>query len=314
MNRVINNPSAPKAKKTHFLLKNYDSDLNEFRRRVGIDRSRSTFMKYLIVRNHLQDYITKIYHSRDLRLDDVTEDFIRGFCHYLRVDKGLSQSTVWLYQIPVKQICSRAFNSGQIPVNPFSGYHIRPKVKARRYLTEGELKLLMGKAFDDPKLAFTRDMFVFSCWTGISFSDMRDLTEDHLVGMGRSVWIVSQRQKTGTLFRIKLMRVPLSILHRYEAERRDSHLFNIGSYTVMNDRLRRISRICGFSEHLTFHVARHTFATMAMTNGMPIESISSILGHTNIATTQIYAKLTSAKLSGDVDRLERVLRSHKLTQ
>ena len=313
MNKVINNQNASKTKKKIYLLKTFDSDLTVFRQRVGVDRSRSTYMKYLIVRNHLEDFIRIHYGRADIRLDELSEEFIRLFCKPLR-DKGLTQSTVWLYQIPLKRVCSQAFKNGQIPTNPCSDYHIRPNVKARRYLTEGELKLLMTKEIPDPKMAFTRDMFVFSCWTGISFADLKSLTEDQLIEIGKSLWIVSQRRKTQTLFRIKLMKVPMAIMKQYEPERTDAHIFNIGSYTVMNDRLKRLSKICGFHEPLTFHIARHTFATIAMTNGMPIESISSILGHTSIATTQIYAKLTSAKLSGDVDRLERVLRSHKLTQ
>lgn len=314
MNRVINKQKQKTVKKEFYLLKNYERELADFSRRVGVDRSKSTYMKYKIVRDHLRDFILKTYQEKDVRLDTVSEEFIRGFCHYLQQEKGLSQSTVWLYQIPLKQLCSHAFNKGLIPVNPFSAYHIRPNVKARRYLTEGELKLLMNKDLDDPRLDFTRDMFVFSCWTGISFSDLKGLTDNNLVSIGRSLWIVSQRHKTGTLFRIKLMKVPYSILKRYESERVGLYLFNIGSYTVMNDRLKRLSKLCGFKEPLTFHIARHTFATIALTNGMPLESISSILGHTNIATTQIYAKLTSVKLSGDFDHLERILRNRKLTQ
>ena len=314
MNRVINNRRASKAKKDIYFLEYFDSELSHFKRRVGVDRSHNTYMKYLIVRNHLAEFILRKVGKPDIKMDDLTEDFIRGFCNFLHQGKKLSQSTVWLYQIPLKQLCSRAFLNGVIDVNPFSNYHIRPNVKARRYLTEREVRKLMDKSITDPKLAFTRDMFVFCCWTGIGFSDLKGLTEDHLFSIGRSLWIVSQRQKTGTLFRIKLMKVPYAILKRYEHEREDMYLFNIGSYTVMNDRLKRVSFICGFKEPLTFHIARHTFATIAMTNGMPIESISSILGHTSIATTQIYARLTSAKLSKDIDHLERTLRGRKLTQ
>lgn len=225
MNKVINNQNTSKTKTKYYLLKNLDSELSVFRQRVGVDRSRSTYMKYLIVRNHLSDFIQGHYGRSDIRLDDLSEEFIRLFCKHL-LDKGLSQSTVWLYQIPLKRVCSQAFKNGQIPTNPFSDYHIRPNVKARRYLTEGELKLLMTKEIPDPKMAFTRDMFVFSCWTGISFADLKSLTEDQLIEIGKSLWIVSQRRKTQTLFRIKLMKVPMAIMKQYEPERTDAHIFN----------------------------------------------------------------------------------------
>lgn len=157
---------------------------------------------------------------------------------------------------------------------------------------------------DNPNFAFARDLFVFGCWTGISFIDIKNLTTENIVEMNGSLWITSKRQKTNVPFQIKLMEVPLRIIKRYEAFRKDNHLFNIGSLSVINKRLKSIAKKCGIEKNLSFHQSRHTMAVFALNNGMPIESVSKILGHTNITTTQLYAKVTSTKLDHDISAFE----------
>ena len=152
---------------------------------------------------------------------------------------------------------------------------------------------------------FARDLFIFGCWTGISFIDIKNLTTDNLVEMNGAKWIVSKRQKTGVPFRIKLMDIPMQIIKRYEPFRTDKRLFNMGAYSSINKRIKEVAKKCGIEKRISFHCFRHSFAVLALNYGMPIESVSKVLGHTKIATTQIYAKVTNTKLDNDISAFEK---------
>jgi integrase len=127
------------------------------------------------------------------------------------------------------------------------------------------------------------------CFTGISFVDIKNLTTDNIVELNGSRWIVSKRQKTGVPFQIKLMDIPAQIIERNKPFRNGKNLFNINSYDMVNRRIKTVAKMCGIEKNISFHLSRHSFAVLALNYGMPIESVSKILGHTNITTTQIYA-------------------------
>jgi integrase len=231
---------------------------------------------------------------------ELTETFIRQFEIYLRTELSLSQSTVWIYSAPLKTIVSRAHCDGYLHRNPFAQYRISANVKVRQFLTGKELQTMINHRFTDTRLSLVRDMFVFGCFTGISFIDIKNLTTDNLEHINGSWWIVAKRKKTGVAFRVKLLDMSLKIIERYKPFRTDKHLFNFYSCQQTNNKLREIAKACKIEKHLTFHMSRHTFATLALEKGMPIESVSKILGHTKITTTQIYAKITTDKLERDI--------------
>ena len=163
---------------------------------------------------------------------------------------------------------------------------------------------------EDPNMAFARDLFIFGCWTGISFIDIKNLTEDNICIVNGAPWIVSKRQKTGEPFQIKLMDIPIQIIERYKSFRKDCHLFHIGDHGTINKHIKRVAAMCGIKKQVSFHVSRHSWAVLALEYGMPIESVSKILGHTNITTTQIYAKVTSNKLDHDISVFESRIKGH----
>lgn len=286
------------------LLRALDKENEAFSKRVGKDRSLNTYRKHLIVRKYVAEFIKKQYKRNDLGMNELTEDFIRDFCLYLRNEVGLAQSSVWIYSTPLKHIVTTAHYHGKIPRNPFAMYHVDPDHKEREYLTEKELRSMSSIKLDDPNLAFARDLFVFGCWTGISFIDIKNLTTDNLVETNGALWIVSKRQKTGVPFRIKLMDIPKRIIKRYEPFRTNNRLFDMASYGAINQRIKSVAKKCGIEKRISFHVSRHSFAVMALNYGMPIESVSKILGHTKITTTQIYAKVTNTKLDSDISAFE----------
>ena len=241
------------------LLSAFDKFISDFGKRVGKDRSASTHLKYRIVRRHLANFIKSCYKRNDMAMKELTEDFIRQFDIYLRTEAGLTQSGVWSYAIPLKMIVFRAHSDGYLHRNPFANYHISPNVRERLFLTEEELQTIMNCRFSKVALTVIRDVFVFGCFTGISFIDIRQLTTDNLENINGNWWIVAKRKKTKTPFRIKLLDIPLRIIERYEPFRTGKYLFRFGSNSRVNKMLKEIARQCSMEKNLTFHVARHTF-------------------------------------------------------
>ena len=295
------------------LLRAFDKENAAFAQRVGKDRAVRTYRKYLTVRKYVAEFIKFQYKRSDMSMNELTEEFIRDFCLYLKNVIGLTQSTIWIYSIPLKHIVTAAHYNGKIQRNPFAMYHVAPDHKEREFLTEEELDIFAGIELENPNFAFARDLFMFGCWTGISFVDIKNLTEDNVAIISGSPWIVSQRQKTGVPFKIKLIDAAIQIIERYKPLRKDMHLFNIGSLDMVNKRIKKVAKMCGIKKRISFHVSRHSFAVLALNYGMPIESVSKILGHTDIATTQIYAKVTSTKLEHDISAFESRIKGHMPT-
>ena len=192
---------------------------------------------------------------------------------------------------------------GSIPRNPFAQFHISPNCKKREFLTEEELKTVITHKFKDGSLAFVRDTFVFVCFTALSFIDAKELTTDNIVDINGEKWIIGHRHKTNVPYQVKLMDVPLRIIERYKHLRKNKLVFGEMNYWSMSKKLKKVMEACGIEKQISYHCGRHSFATIALTNGMPIESVSRVLGHTNIVTTQIYAKITNQKLSNDLTML-----------
>ena len=292
------------------LLRAFDKENAAFAKRVGKDRAKNTYNKYLVVRKYVAEFIKIQYKRSDMSMNELTEEFIRDFCLYLKNVIGLTQSTIWIYSIPLKHIVTAAHYNGKIPRNPFAMYHVDPDHKEREFLTLDELTAMTEIKLEDPNMAFARDLFIFGSWTGIAFIDIKNLTEDNITMVNGAPWIVSKRQKTGVPFRIKLLDIPMQIVERYKSFRNGNHLFNIGNLDSINKRIKKVAVMCGIKKRVSFHVSRHSWAVLALEYGMPIESVSKILGHTNITTTQIYAKVTSSKLDHDISVFESRIKGH----
>ena len=282
------------------LLTAFDKYTADFGKRVGKDRAFGTYNKLCVVRRHLETFIKSHYKRKDMAMKELTEDFIRQFDIYLRSQVGLASSTIWMYTIPLKAVVTRAHTNGQLHRNPFAQYHISPNVKERQFLTEEELQRVMSVPLESRPMERVRDIFVFCCLTGISYTDTKNLTVDNLENINGGWWIVSKRQKTKVPFRVKLLDSAYRIIEKYEPTRRGGRLFRLYGNTYANRMLKEIATMCMIDKPVSWHVSRHSFATLALAKGMPIESVSKILGHTNITTTQIYAKITTEKLERDI--------------
>jgi hypothetical protein len=183
------------------LLRAFDKENAAFAQRVGKDRAVRTYRKYLTVRKYVAEFIKFQYKRSDMSMNELTEEFIRDFCLYLKNVIGLTQSTIWIYSIPLKHIVTAAHYNGKIQRNPFAMYHVDPDHKEREFLTEEELDIFAGIELENPNFAFARDLFMFGCWTGISFVDIKNLTEDNVAIISGSPWIVFRSKKPFFLHR-----------------------------------------------------------------------------------------------------------------
>ena len=287
------------------LLRAFDKDCESLKRRVGKDRTLGTYKLQVRSRNYVADFLQMNFRRTDISMQELTPDFIKEFSVYLANDRHLAKSTIWLSCMHLKGVVGRAHDNGKIQRNVFAQFHISPKCKERTFLTEEELKTVMAHEFEDSNLAFVRDLFVFMNFTALSFVDLKELTTDNIVEVNGEKWIVGKRHKTGVPYQVKLLEVPLHIIDRYRDYPKENpkSVFGEVNYWSVCKKLKPVMKECGIDKPISAHCARHGFATMALTNGMPIESVSRVLGHTNIVTTQIYARITTQKLDNDLTML-----------
>ena len=287
------------------LLRAFDKDCESLKQRVGKDRALGTYKLQVRSRNYVADFLQMNYRRSDISMQELTPDFIKEFAVYLANDRGLASSTIWLSCMHLKGVVGRAHDNGKIQRNVFALFHISPKCKERTFLTEEELRTVMEHEFEDTNLAFIRDLFVFMNFTALSFVDLKELTTDNIVEVNGEKWIAGKRHKTGVPYQVKLLAVPLQIIERYRDYPKENpkSVFGEVNYWSVCKKLKPVMKECGIDKPISAHCARHGFATMALTNGMPIESVSRVLGHTNIVTTQIYAHITTQKLDNDLTML-----------
>ena len=276
---------------------------------VGHGRSLRSLRRYETVYRHLRDFLLKRYQLTDVRFNHITLNPVTAFETYLRVEKGLKTNTVWVYMTTFKHILTLAQANGVMHTHPFSGYKGHFEQVDRGYLTEEELGKVMTYPAAEGTERLVRDLFVFAAFTGLSYSDVKALRWDNIRPMfDGNTWIVTRRQKTHTPSNVRLLDIPLKILKELGDPSRDT-VFKIPSNNCCNEYLIALGKKCGIRTRLTFHIGRHTFATLSLSKGVPIETVSSILGHTNIRTTQIYAKITNQKISEDMEELAGKLAS-----
>ena len=288
--------------KQETLLKLFEQHNVEYRKKVGFNREVATWKKYCCVCKRVREFLAHTYHREDIPLKELNLTFINDFEYFLRTEKKCRTNTVWGYMIVLKHIVAIARNDGRLPFNPFSGYINSPESVDRGYLSQEEIKAVMNYKTANKAHARIRDLFVFSIFTGLAYADVKGLTTDNLQTMfDGNLWIITRRKKTNTESRIRLLDIPKRIIEKYADQRLDNHVFYMPCNCHCNDILREIGKQCGIKNKLTFHLARHTFATtITLSQGMPIETVSRLLGHTNIKTTQIYAKITNEKISRDM--------------
>lgn len=292
------------------LMQTFDEYLEEFGKRVGMDRTAGTLLDYQKARKYLADFLEYEYHLTDIPFNELKREFMDKFIVYLSNIRNLRSGTI---KTPVKKLhlmTYKAFQNGWIEADTFAGFKYKVEYRDRRFLTESELQAVMNVHLPNYKTAIVRDIFVFCCFTGMAYADVKKLTHaDIHTDKDGDMWIIDNRTKTGTQFRVKLLPVARQLVDKYSRLSLPGNVvFPVKDDNSMNMSLRHVARHAGLSFNPTMHTARHTFATtVTLSQGVPLETVSKMLGHKHITTTQIYAKITNDKIGRDMTALEAKL-------
>ncbi|MEH6682498.1 MAG: site-specific integrase [Sediminicola sp.] len=272
-----------------------------------------TLKNYYTTERYLKEFLAK-KHQGDIYLTNLNYEFVIDFERYLRKKGGLENNGLMKHMERFKKMLNLAAQLEWIQKNPSSKYKLRFTKTDRDYLSESELSIIEDHQFLRSSLNTTRDIFIFACYTGLSYSDVHKLTPDNIViGIDGNRWISTRREKTNIRVMVPLLEKAMEIIEKYkECPRCDASgkLLPVCSNQKLNQYLQEISGMLEIKKHLTFHVARHTFATtVTLSNGVPIETVSKLLGHSKLSTTQIYARVVEKKISEDMESLRSKLGS-----
>lgn len=288
------------------LLDYFLSYIEHFEQRVGVNRTIKSARTYRCAYEHVERFLLKRFRLSDIPFSALDRSFIDKFDLYLRTERKLAPNTIVLYMSRLHTVINKAIAAGIITADPFAGYEPPRPERKRRYLTHEELRQLMTTPLSVPRFYLVRDLFLFSCYTGISYGDMCRLTAANLeTAEDGTVWIKATREKTNVEFEIPLLDLPLHIIDKYRDTTSDGKLLPIYGNAELNKGLKLLAAACGIDRKLTFHMARHTYATeITLSHGVPMETVSRMLGHSRVDTTQIYAQVTDNKIDTDTQALD----------
>ena len=282
---------------------------NKIKELVGKEYAPGTLERYTTSLKHTIEFMQWKYNISDIDITKIDHAFITDYEFWLRSVRNCANNTAVKYIKNFNKIIKICLANDWIDKNPFANYKSKVKEVERVYLTEDEVQAIIEKVFKTERLSLVRDIFLFSCFTGLAYIDVKNLTKSHIsFGIDGERWIFTHRQKTESASKIPILPVTQMIIDKYENHPQSNNqekLLPILSNQKMNAYLKEIATVCEIEKELTFHIARHTFATtVTLTNGVPIESVSKMLGHKNLRTTQHYAKVLDRKVSEDMKILK----------
>ncbi len=291
------------------LLQLFDDFNEDYKKLVDKETTHRTYTRYLLTRRWLAKFITERWRVSDILITDVNPKFVNDFYIYLRTTDSQNGHNYHMKMVQrFRTVFKVAQDNGWVTTNPFGGFKIKFEDIHRDCLTGEELNTIMEKRLASERLEKIRDLFIFSCFTGLAYADVKDLKKSDLVQYEGKTWIDGSRIKTGIEFDVPLLDIPMEILNKYADHSSRGRLLDIPSNQKVNDYLKEIAAVCGIEKPLTYHVARHTFATtITLENGVALETVQKMLGHKSIRTTQIYAKMTKRRIGADMANLANIL-------
>lgn len=282
---------------------------NKIKELVGKEYAPGTLERYTTSLKHTIEFMQWKYNVSDIDITKIDHAFISDYEFWLRSVRNCANNTAVKYIKNFNKIIKICLANDWLDKNPFANYKSKVKEVERVYLTENEIQSIIEKDFKTERLSLVRDIFLFSCFTGLAYIDVKNLTKSHIsYGIDGEKWIFTHRQKTESASKIPILPATQMIIDKYENHPQcinENKLLPILSNQKMNAYLKEIAGVCEIEKELTFHIARHTFATtVTLTNGVPIETVSKMLGHKNLRTTQHYAKVLDRKVSDDMKILK----------
>jgi site-specific recombinase XerD len=305
---TFKNELTGKKERERMLIPIFQEHNRKIKELIGQEYAAGTLERYETSLKHTKDFIFWKYNLTDINIEKIDHAFIMEYEFYLRSERKCANNTAVKYIKNFHKIMNQCLANGWLKKDPFVNYKAKVKEVVREFLSEAEIEEMMNKKFVSERLELVRDIFVFSCFTGLAYID---------VGIDGDRWIFKNRQKTDTASKIPLLPMAQEIIDKYAEHpvcQNENRLLPILTNQKMNAYLKEIADICEIKKELTFHIARHTFATtVTLSNGVPLETVSKMLGHTSLKTTQHYAKILDKKISEDMMILKSKFASKLLT-
>ena len=259
--------------RTKHLLSFFEIHNENIKKQIGKGKSKATYQKYEVTRKHLKEYLQKNYSLNDILICKIDHRFIWEFEIYLKTVANCGHNTTAKFMQFFKRIIRLALHNHYIKDDPFLNYEIKLQDVHRGYLTMEELKLIISKDFKVQRLDFVRDLFIFASFTGLTYGDLKNLQRKHLYMFNGDLWLRINREKTNQPSTMKLFDIPKQLIEKYDNPNSD-YIFPVPSNQKVNAYLKEIADLCGIQKTITFHVARHSAASLALSNGTPIESVA----------------------------------------
>lgn len=308
----------PNKKTERTILEVIQSHNDDAEKLIGIDFAKTTVLRYKSMKRYLAEMIKKNYDVDDLPLSQFTGEVIRAYEVFLKTEKDMSQNTLIRYMKALKKITNRCIANDWIHKDPFVGIKFREEPTEPEFLTIEELNRIYECEPGCKRLEVVRDMFLMSAFTGLAFSDVSQLTSEHIVrDNAGNLWIRKHRQKTRQISNIPLLDIPAAILKKYEGDKKAAKkgvLLPVPANQVMNRYLKEIATICKIDKYLTTHVARHTYATVCLSQGVSLKNVSKMLGHASVKMTEHYARVLDTSILREMNEIRNAMNFGNLGQ
>ncbi|WP_367182787.1 site-specific integrase [Algoriphagus sp.] len=313
----IKNTLFGKSDDRKFILEVFQKHNEQLEALVGKDFAPGTLERYKTSLQHTRSFIQWKFGKDDIDIQSLNYEFISDYEFWLKTVRNCAHNTTVKYLANFKKIVLSCVKKGWLLRDPFLGYKMVKKKVLREVLDKEELDRIHNKKFSIERLNQVRDIFLFCCFTGLAYIDVKNLRRNQIkVGIDGEQWIFTQRQKTETPTRLPLLPQALEIIIAYDNHPYCSNrglVLPVMSNQKMNAYLKEIADVCEIQKTLTFHIARHTFATtITLGNGVPIETVSKMLGHKSLKQTQHYAKILDLKVSQDMARLKEFMNKERV--
>lgn len=292
----------------YMLMEVFQRHNNQMAELVGREYAPGTLERFQTAYRHTLTFLQWKYKVDDIDISKLDYEFISEYEFWIKSVRKCNHNSTIKYLTNFRKVINRCVRNGWLLKDPFANFKMTLRDVDRTALTETELQALSKQRFPTPRLTVVRDIFLFSCYTGLAYADVQKLKRSEIIiGIDGEKWLATKRQKTDIPTKIPLLPAALNILDLYAKHEQCLHkaqVLPVLSNQKMNAYLKEIADVCGIHKTLTYHIARHTFATtVTLTNGVPIETVSKMLGHRNLRTTQHYAKIVDKKISEDMKGL-----------
>ena len=286
----------------------FQRHLDNLKNIIGKGMAKATYDKYEITFRRVKEFMKSRYNLSDIPLRDIKNIFVVDFENFLiqKYDYGKNTRAKFLQRF--HSVILIAKRNNWIKTDPFDNFIIGSQKVDRGYLTQAEVDAIWNKELNVIRLEKVRDAFIFAYYTGLAYIDVCNLKQHNIVTINGERWIQTRRQKTDTLVEVPLLKIPELIIEKYKGRVPGDSLIPISTNQKVNAYLKEIADLCGIQKNLSYHLARHTFATtITLSKGVSMESVSKMLGHTKITTTQIYARILNSKVKEEMKLVEKAL-------